>query len=245
MLFFRSKTTDLKNKIGPDWPAIMKKYNKRTKVPLLKNFYGSWGVDGNTAIENVEFVALDLETTGLDPTKCDIISIGLVPFNLSRIYCHQAKHWIVKPRKPIEDDSIVIHGITHSDISGAPDFRKVLDELLLSLKGKVVVVHYRRIEREFIDLAIKSRLGEGVIFPVIDTLEIESWFYRRKRHKMWSKFSGHPLTSIRLADSRKRYNLPFYHGHNALIDAIATAELLQAQIACRFDLRCPINVFWR
>ena len=245
MVFFRSQNTELKNKIGPNWPAIMKEYKKKTNQPLLESFYGAWRVDGNTAIENVEFVALDLETTGLDASKNDIISIGLVPFNLSRIYCHQAKHWIVKPRKPLKDDSIVIHGITHSDISDAPDFRKVLDELLLALKGKVVVVHYRRIEREFIDLAIKSRLGEGVIFPVIDTLEIESWFYRKKRHKIWSQFTGQPLTSIRLADSRRRYNLPFYHGHNALIDAIATAELLQAQIACRFNAHDPIQIFWR
>lgn len=246
MFFLRSqkKRPDL-FKTGPDWSKLIKNLKKQSKVSLLKGFYEAGVIKGKTPLCDVEFVALDLETTGLDPKKNDIISIGLVPFTLSRIYCGQAKHWIVKPRKPLEDDSIVFHGITHSDISDAPDFRRILDEVLSALKGKIVVVHYRRIEREFMDLAIKSRLGEGLLFPVIDTLEIESWYYRNTYQKWWSKITGRPLTSIRLADSRRRYNLPFYHGHNALMDAIATAELLQAQIANRFDGSFPVNVLWR
>lgn len=240
----RKKTPERLN-LGPDWSKLIKKLEKQAKVPILKGFYEAGVVKGSTPVCDVQFVALDLETTGLDPKKNDIISIGLVPFTLSRIYCGQAKHWIVKPRKPLKDDSVVIHGITHSDISDAPDFRRILDEVLLALKGKVVVVHYRRIEREFMDIAIKSRLGEGLMFPVIDTLEIESWYHRGARQNFWSKFTGRPLKSIRLADSRRRYHLPFYSGHNALTDAIATAELLQAQIATRFDATYPVNVFWR
>nr|WP_255555457.1 3'-5' exonuclease [Enterovibrio paralichthyis] len=230
---------------GPDWMTLHKRLKQKAKVPLLKRFYDAGIVAAETPLSEVQFVALDLETTGLDPAKNEIVSIGLVPFTLSRIYCREAKHWIVKPRKPLDDESVVFHGITHSDVSDAPDLKRVLEEVLASLEGKIVVVHYRRIERDFIDAAIKNRLGEGLLFPVIDTLEIESWFYRKPSQKFWSRVLRKPLTSIRLADSRRRYNLPFYQGHNALTDAIATAELLQAQVAHRFGPDYPVKSFWR
>ncbi|WP_028022869.1 3'-5' exonuclease [Enterovibrio calviensis] len=231
--------------VGPDWPTLIARLKQKAKVPLLKRFYDVTNTNGEMPLSEVEFVALDLETTGLDPTKSEIISVGLVPFTLSRIHCREAKHWIVKPRKALNEESVVFHGITHSDISDAPDLRRILEEVLAALEGKIVVVHYRRIEREFIDTAIKQRLGEGLMFPVIDTLEIESWFHRKPRQKLWSRLFCRPLTSIRLADSRRRYNLPFYQGHNALVDALATAELLQAQVAHRFSPDDPLKSLWR
>ncbi|MGF1768995.1 3'-5' exonuclease [Enterovibrio makurazakiensis] len=231
--------------VGPDWATLIGRLKQKAKVPLLKRFYDVTNTNGDMPLSDVEFVALDLETTGLDPKTSEIISVGLVPFTLSRIHCRKAKHWIVKPRKALNEDSVVFHGITHSDICDAPDLRRILEEVLAALEGKIVVVHYRRIEREFIDSAIKQRLGEGLLFPVIDTLEIESWFHRKPRHKLWSRLFGRPLTSIRLADSRRRYNLPFYQGHNALVDALATAELLQAQVAHRFSPDDPLKTLWR
>ncbi len=212
MLILRPNKGMPQMQAGPDWMTLHKRLKQKAKVPLLKRFYDAGIVAAETPLSEVQFVALDLETTGLDPAKNEIVSIGLVPFTLSRIYCREAKHWIVKPRKPLDDESVVFHGITHSDVSDAPDLKRILEEVLASLEGKIVVVHYRRIERDFIDAAIKNRLGEGLLFPVIDTLEIESWFYRKPSQKFWSRVLRKPLTSIRLADSRRRYNLPFYQG---------------------------------
>ena len=50
--------------------------------------------------------------------------------------------------------------------------------------------------------------------------------------------------SIRLADSRQRYGLPHYAAHNALIDAIATAELLQAQVLHHFGPQTRVSDLW-
>ena len=50
--------------------------------------------------------------------------------------------------------------------------------------------------------------------------------------------------SIRLADSRERYKLPRYRAHHALTDALATAELLQAQVAHRFTPETPLRELW-
>jgi DNA polymerase-3 subunit epsilon len=50
--------------------------------------------------------------------------------------------------------------------------------------------------------------------------------------------------SIRLADSRARSRLPRYRAHHALTDALATAELLQAQLAHRFAPETPLRQLW-
>lgn len=65
---------------------------------------------------------------------------------------------------------------------------------------------------------------------------------QEKRFIEWFK-PNRPL-SIRLANTRSRYHLPTYPPHDALTDAIATAELLQAQIHYHFDGDTPIKKLW-
>lgn len=228
-----------------DWPY---KYQSKSNVvthPLLKNFYQPEIVDGNTPIGDIEFIAMDFETTGLDSDKDDIITIGIVPFTLNRIYLNRAKHWIVRPRQKLDENSVVIHGITHSDIIDAPDLSEIMEEVLAELSGKIVVVHYRHIERDFLDKALKLRIGEGIEFPVVDTMEIESLIQKRTTSGLWNKLKGKKPESVRLGQSRTRYGLPAYTPHHALTDAVATAELFQAQIAHHYNPQLSIRTLWR
>lgn len=228
-----------------DWPY---KYQSKRNVvthPLLKNFYQPEIVDGNTPIGDIEFIAMDFETTGLDSDKDDIITIGIVPFTLNRIYLNRAKHWIVRPRQKLDENSVVIHGITHSDIIDAPDLSEIMEEVLAELSGKIVVVHYRHIERNFLDKALKLRIGEGIEFPVVDTMEIESLIQKRTTSGLWNKLKGKKPESVRLGQSRTRYGLPAYTPHHALTDAVATAELFQAQIAHHYNPQLSIRTLWR
>ncbi|KKA46139.1 MULTISPECIES: 3'-5' exonuclease [unclassified Salinivibrio] len=228
-----------------DWRAMLETKRETVQHETLQAFYQQGWVSPDTPVSQVSFVALDFETTGLDSQQDAIVSIGLVPFTLNRIRCQHAQHWIVNPNRPLAESSIVIHGITHSDIVNAPDFSHVIEPLLSALAGSVVVVHYRRIEREFLDRAIKQRLGEGIIFPMVDTMELEARKHRNGKRSFMDWIARRPPESIRLADSRHRYHLPFYQSHHALTDAMATAELLQAQIAHDFSPDTPISELWR
>src|SRR5690606_14523285 len=106
-----------------------------------------------------------------------------------------------------------------------------------ALAGRVVVVHCREIERAFLEVALTARLGEGIEFPVIDTMDLEARLHRAPPPGFLARLFGRKAApaSIRLADSRERYGLPRYRAHHALTDALATAELLQAQLAHRFS----------
>lgn len=229
----------------PDWTARFAQLQQQAKDPRLQAFYAAGVVSGDTPINQVPLLAVDVETTGLNPLRDGIVSIGLVPLSLARIRCAEASHWIVKPRTSLKDESIVIHGITHSQVQAAPDLNRILDELLTRFAGHVLVVHYRGIERNFLDAALKTRLGEGLEFPVIDTMELEAKLHRRKPFGWLDRLLGRRQVSIRLADSRARYGLPAYQPHHALTDALATAELLQAQIAHHFSPETPLQDLWK
>ena len=78
-------------------------------------------------------------------------------------------------------------------------------------------------------------LGEGkahaYLNPVIDTLTLaRKWLARRNKEPEQG--------ALRLYALRERYGLPRYNAHNALSDALATAELFLAQVE-HMDSRRP------
>lgn len=227
-----------------DWRGRYEELERKARDPRLKRFYAAGIASAETPIRDVALLSLDFETTGLDPARHGIVSVGCMPMTLSRINHSVAKFWVTKPRRALLDSSVVIHGITHTQIENAPDFNDIVDELLEEMAGRVMVVHYRGIERAFFHEALKNRLGEGIEFPVIDTMELEARLHRYQSRSIWRRFRGFRPVSIRLADSRKRYNLPWYRPHDAVIDALSAAELLQAQIAHHYSPETPIHDLW-
>jgi DNA polymerase-3 subunit epsilon len=227
------------------WPGYTAYCAQTAESRLLADFHTAGYPDPATPIEDVPLVAMDMETTGLDPSHDGILSIALVPFSIRRIPLSERRYWLVKPfQEVLSSQSIVLHHITHSDIAAAPDLAAVLEGLLGTMAGRIPVVHYRNLERTFLDAAIRARLGEGLLFPVIDTMGLEAERYRFSFRSRFLKWLGREPVSIRLGDSRRRYGLPVYHGHHALRDAIATAELFQAQIAWRFRPDTPLGRLW-
>ena len=180
-------------------------------------------------LSEVELLALDLETTGLNPEMDDILSIGTVRMKFDRILYGSRRRWLLKPASKLRADSISIHGITHSEVESAPDLAQVLPEFLQEMAGRVAVVYCAAIEESFLDVAIRYRLGEGFVFPAIDTMGLARSFENKRKQNFLSKlFNNTQSHSLRLGDQRDLYGLPFYPPHEAVTDALATGELLMA-----------------
>ncbi len=229
---------------GPTWPEYFQARLEQVRDPRLRRFYEAGLPDPATPIRDVRFVALDLETTGMEVEKSGIVSIGIVPMGLERIRSSKSAYWVLRPRRLLNEESVVIHHITHSEIANAPDLDEVLGDVLDALAGAIPIVHYYRIERNFLHHAIKLRLDEAFLFPLVDTMVLEARWARqsfRARVRHW--LGGEP-ESLRLHETRERYHLPFYRGHHALTDALATGELFQAQVARRFTPETPIGDLW-
>lgn len=218
-----------------DWQQYMASRAAAARHPGLRNFYRADWPDADTPLAQLAFAALDIETTGLDPRHHAIVSIGLIPFTLERILTDQAWYQLIRPEGDLTAESVTFHQITHADIQRAPRFEEVLQDLLERLAGRIAVVHFRNIERHFLDRETSRAFGEGLQFPLIDTMQIEAQLHPRRRVSWWQRLAGKEPLSIRLADSRSRYGLPLYQAHHALTDALATAELFQAQVATHFS----------
>lgn len=229
---------------GGDWPSWMRGQAQRAHQPQLQAFYQTFSLTAEQPISETPLVALDLETSGLDPARSAILSIGLIPFDLQRIHLGERRAWVLRPPSGFSGESIPYHHITHSDTQEAPDFADVLPELLDCLAGHLAVVHYHPIERGFLGRAVHQRFKEPLRFPLIDTMDLEARRYRRGWRTRMRAIFGQTPVSIRLGDSRSRYHLPLYEGHQAALDALATAELLQAQIQHHYSPSTAIGQLW-
>jgi DNA polymerase-3 subunit epsilon len=169
-------------------------------------------------------VSMDFETTGLDTRKDDILSIGYVEMQHGAIRLASATHIYLEAQQAIPEASAVIHRITDDMAADAgKPLSEIMTDLLGYLKGKVILAHHADIERTFLQKACNELWGFAPVFPMIDTLELaRQWFDRRNMH-----FSPGEL---RLFNLRDRYGLPRYPAHNALTDALSTAELFLAQL---------------
>lgn len=172
----------------------------------------------------VEIVAIDLETTGLDPRKDHILSFGLVHLRHNTIQLGTAWHEIVQIEGQVPESSAVIHHITDDDSAAGKPLEELLPRLLLRLAGKVILVHYKNIEQNFLDAACRRIYGVPFIIPIIDTLPIALRLLELRNHTIQPG-------NLRLFNLRPHFGLPQYKAHNALYDALATAELFLAMAA--------------
>lgn len=226
-----------------DWRQRFAGLAAESRVVPIRDFYACGVPPGDTSLSETPFVALDLETTGLDPKRHGIVSIGMVPFSLGRIRPGAGYYRVIRPRREIDEHSITIHRITHEEVDDAPDLEDIVDEFLEALSERVAVVHYHAIERRFLYQAFLRRFGEGVLFPLIDTLQIEKRVSQQRTINPLTWF-GRRRVSLRLADARRRYGLPEYSPHHALTDALATAELFQAQVAYHGSPEDQVSGWW-
>ena len=226
-----------------DWSIRFEQLQLEARDARLQKFYAGGMLQADTPIVNVPMLAMDFETTGLQAEHDQIVSIGIVAFTLARIICRESAHWILNPERSLDSESVIIHNITHQEVAEAPILDSILEQLLAAMTGRVVVAHYRHIERDFLVRALLQRLDEGINFPIIDTMALEKRILLLQQNQ-WQRWLGRPLPSLRLGDCRERYNLPHYQPHHAPTDALATAELLQAQIAWHFSEHTAVGELW-
>ena len=180
----------------------------------------------DTPLAQVQLLAVDLETTGLDARRHEVLSVGSVPVLGGEVLLAGAAHRRVRPAGGV-GESAVVHGLTDDELADAPPVEQVLPELLHTLTGpprRVLLAHLARVETGFLDAACRRAYGAGVRLEVVDTLKLELRLLRTRRQHL-------PDGALRLDACRRRHRLPRYRPHSALTDALACAELFLAQCA--------------
>lgn len=190
----------------------------------LADFYAvDWPAETTPASE-LNLLAIDLETTGLDVTSDQALSVGFVPVDGPDIVLAGARHLIIQGETGV-GQSAVLHRLTDDMVAAGVPMVDVLTETLAALKGRVLLAHFATIEEQFLSRACEQHFGAPLVVPKIDTLELH-------RRLLSQGFDDEARgNQLRLWTARQRYGLPAYGAHEALTDALACAELYLAQVA--------------
>ena len=172
-----------------------------------------------TPVARAPLLAIDLEMTGLDPARDEIISIGWVPLQDGAIALAEAAEVRLRPERRVGvGHSATIHGIRDCDRGDGLDPCEGLDRLMAALSGRIAVFHHAPLDTAFLDRALRASGQRGWRQPSIDTL---AWFRRRQLRRGDDSTAG----ASTLDAARRHYGLPMRSAHNALDDALSCAEL--------------------
>jgi DNA polymerase III subunit epsilon len=205
---------------------------RRHRSPAARAYARARRRDPGRAWREERYAVLDFETTGLDPRADEIISFASVPIDDGRVIVGGARTALVRPERMPEAETIRIHGLRPIDLAGAPTLASVLDQLLASLTGRVLVAHAAWVELGFLAAALRP-LGLRPPDAIVDT----------------GILAGRVLGNVevgegrtpRLADLARRLGLPLHSPHTAAGDALTTAQVFLA-LATRLDAERPQTV---
>ena len=161
-------------------------------------------------------IALDTETTGLDPVKGGhrIVEIGCVEM-VNRVRTGRVFHTYLDPSREMPDEAFRIHGLSTHFLKGKPKFADVAVDFIAFLDDAPLVIHNATFDLKFLDFEL-SMIGFPALGPgreVIDTLMIAR-----------QKFPGSPASLDALC---KRFNIDLStrSKHGALLDAELLADM--------------------
>jgi DNA polymerase-3 subunit epsilon len=154
-------------------------------------------------------VFLDIESTGLDPSRSEPIELAMVPFDYTRdgriVAVHAALHQFNQPSDPIPSEITAITGITDEEVSG----HKLDCEAIKAFAGKasVILAHNAAFDRPFAER----------ISPIFAT-------------KPWActmcdvPWKDEGIEGRRLSDLLSRFSY-FFDAHRAVDDCLAGIAL--------------------
>lgn len=167
------------------------------------------------------YVALDLETSGLDPKADQVLAMGWVTIR-PPIIEYASAHYFVTQVAPELKQSPVVHGLVQRDFSAAEAPKVALEQLAEELRGAVLVCHHVQFDWQFLKRFAKQHDVQLEPLAKYDTLTFEAQRLKQQQHHI-------ARGSLTLKACRERFRLPDYNAHHAFSDALACGELFLAQ----------------
>jgi len=174
------------------------------------------GVALDQPVSQSRYVVVDVETSGLDLRRDKLISIGAVAVVNGKIALGDSFYVVLQQRAASDKSNILLHGIGKTEqLAGDPPAGALLAFLEYLGKDPLVAFHVT-FDETMIRRAMSEYLGLSFRHPWLDLAYVMPGLNPplALRYRALDDWTGH--FGIRI-DAR----------HNALADALATAQLLQ------------------
>lgn len=180
-----------------------------------------------------DFIAFDLETTGLEPDKSQIIEIAAIKFCGDKIIDKFVT--LVDPRCHIPEEASRVNGITDEMVVGKPLLSEALKNFALFCQDTLMVAHNAAFDEKFVSHSVKKIRCAAPRGIVLDTLAI-------------ARQAVPGLISYKLQSIAKHFNVQTETFHRAEADAhycgLVFIELIKVVAAGRskLELKRLINL---
>ncbi len=165
---------------------------------------------------SVEFAALDFETTGLDPGRDQIVSFGVVPIRHGRVVVGERVYREISPAVRSSPASVAVHGLRQIDLQPARSLDAERAVLGAALDRRFLIAWAAEIESAF----LAATFGGSVRSwrrRIVDALVLA---------RLVDELHGSPGSpSYSLTAAASRFGVPVHSPHDALDDALTTAEV--------------------
>lgn len=179
-------------------------------------------------LSECRLIVLDLETTGLNTNKDEVIAIGAVAIDRNAIPLGDQFDLILKRPELDISETVLIHGITPEALTRGHETEDALLYLLEWMNGDPILAYHSAFDQKFLEKTMKQTLGYTQRHTWLDVAEILPAFFpdagiRGRGLDDWSDFFGLEVSAR----------------HHAAADAMVTAELTLAGInrALKTDIR--------
>lgn len=160
---------------------------------------------------DLPLAVFDIETTGFDRTKCEILEIGIIHFEHGQVT--KSFNWILDPECEIPEEIQNITHITPDMVAGQPKFREIANEMLEAFAGRGLVAYNIGFDRPFITYKLEQLgLKWPDENPTLDPLVFANYFYQGKKNN--------------LGTVAERLGVSLEGAHRACNDAEATGHVL-------------------
>lgn len=164
-----------------------------------------------------EYIVYDTETTGLNPKKDEILSIGAVKIKANKIVTSEKFELFIQPSKDISIESIKIHQIRNIDLKNGLKPQEALEKFLHFIGSRPLIGYYLEFDINMINKYLKPHLG--ITLPN-EQIEVSGIYHDKK-----IKFIPDGIIDLRFDSIMKDLDLPIFGKHDAINDAIMTAMI--------------------
>ena len=133
-----------------------------------KCFEATWSDEA--AIDDVRFVVLDSETTGLDPRTDRIVTIGAVAVQNGEILIEDSFDALLKVTN--NTGAVTVHGVTRDQSRSGMEEPEAVERFLNYLKDGVIVGHHIGHDVATLDAACERHWGFQMLNRSLDTMSL-------------------------------------------------------------------------
>jgi DNA polymerase-3 subunit epsilon len=124
----------------------------------------------STSDDLVRFVVLDTETTGLDPRRDRLVTIGAVGVRGGEILLEDVFEALLKVEH--NTSAVTVHGVTRDDSRGGLDEPEALRRFREYLKDGVIVGHHIQHDVATLNAGYERHFGWRLENPCLDTMDL-------------------------------------------------------------------------